>query len=119
MDEFIEEDVDPDAEREIDAALNAGRPHEVCFGEILGEYNDVFEKRQLPTRPVTESNGWKLVPLYSNEVLDGWGVAFVGVKGQRVKLLSLRTETGHGFNPTKFIFQEALADAVERAKRHP
>jgi hypothetical protein len=51
-------------------------------------------------------------------VLDGWGVAFIGVKGQRVKLLSLRTETGQGFNPTSFIFQEALADAVERAKRH-
>jgi len=118
MDEFVEEDVDPDADREIDAALEAGRPHEVCFGEILGEYNDVFAKNELPTRAVTESNGWKLVPLYSNGVLDGWGVAFIGVKVKRVKLLSLRTEKGQGLS-SNYIFQDALSDAVERARRHP
>jgi hypothetical protein len=115
---FIEEDVDPDAEAEIAAAIGRGAPHAVVWGEILGHYDDMFRFNTLAYPRVTVSTGWSLHPLYSNELIDGWGVAFVGVKGERVKLLSLQTAAGQGFDPTTTTFQTALGDAIDRAARH-
>lgn len=119
MDPFDEEDVDPDAEREIAAAIAAGAPHAVVWGEVLGHYNDAFDLQRWPYPSVTVAAGWALYPLYSNELLDGWGVAFVGMKGRRVRLLSLQTAAGQGFDPTASTFQTALGDAIARAARYP
>ena len=115
---FVEEDVDPDAEVEIAGAIAKGAPHAVVWGEILGHYDDLFTFNVLPYPAITSSGGWALHPLYANELVDGWGVAFVGVKAQRVKLLGVQTAAGQGFDPTAATFQTALGDAIDRAARH-
>jgi hypothetical protein len=117
MSNYVEDDVDPEAEAEIESAIARGAPHAVVWGEILGHDIDIFELDALPHDEVTTAAGWALHPLYSNELIDGWGVAFVGVKDCRVRLLSLRTASGQGFDPTATTFQSALGDAVDRAAR--
>lgn len=118
MASFVEDDVDPDAAAEIDAAIAKGAPHAVVWGEILGHYIDIFDRNVLPFAKVSSSAGWALHPLYSRELLDGWGVAFVGIKARRVRLLSLQTAVGQGFDPTADTFQIALGDAMSRAERY-
>ena len=115
---FVEEDVDADAEREIQQAINQGAPHAIVWGEILGHYTDIFELQRLPNPRAGVSGQWELYPLFSTLLLEGWGVALVGVKAQRVRLLCVRTAEGTGFSLSADVYQQALGDAVARATKY-
>ena len=115
---FVEEDVDVDAENEIRQAIDQGAPHAIVWGEILGHYTDIFGQQRLPFPRAAVSGQWELYPLFSTLLLEGWGVAFVGVKEQRVRLLCVRTAEGTGFSLSADTYQQALGDASARATKY-